>query len=241
MNNPLTTSDSYSPVTFEEAPGLKFFVDSIDFERTPESQKLTVRIEHGDGFTDAILTTENTEDIEHLVIQYMEKAREILPDVHLNFAEIAWNSDGEIGLNLSVKLPAHVGILSDEGFKLQELAQVQSENTGNSLSLEFSEYFRGNLFPLKVPVEFQSQTFRAHQQTMWAEMALQGFQKNVRDFQYTKNVREPIREKPTPILRQIMWKVDTPKTREYSAIILLTIVTYIAMVILCAWIESLKR
>lgn len=241
MSEPTNQNESDSPVTFEEAPGKKFFVDSIEFARTPDAQSLAVRIDHGNGTAVATLSTENTEDMERLVIEYMERAQAVVPDLYLNFAEIVWNSDKDLCLNLSVNLPGHVGILSDEGFKLLELAQVITENSGNTLSVEFSEYLRGNVIPLRIPSKFQSLTFKAHQQMMWAGMALEGFKENRTDMQYGRRVREQRVEKKVPILRQIMWKIDTPKSREYSIIVVITVVTYLITMILCAWIESLKR
>jgi len=231
-------------VVLDDAPGKRFFVDSIEFTRTQDSQSLPVEIEHSGGSTIATLTTENTEDLEKLVLDYMEKAKTLDEGINLNFAEIVWDSDNDLSLVISITLPHQVGILSDEGFRLQELAQVISETTGNRMSVEFSEYQRGNLLPLKVPKNYQSITFEANQKIMWARMAADGFKETVRNQHFERRVREPHKrpnEIKTAILRQVIWKIDTAKTREYSAIVLITIITYVVCLVLCAWIESLKH
>lgn len=231
-------------IILDEAPGKRFFVDSIDFTRTPDAQSLSVEIEHSGGNSVVKLTTENTEDLEKLVLDYMEKAKALDPGVNLNFAEIVWDSDSDLSLVLSITLPHQIGILSDEGFKLQELAQSISETTGNRMSVEFSEYQRGNLLPLKIPKNFQSITFEVNQKLMWAEMAADGLKESVRNQQFERRVREPYKrpgESKTAILRKVIWKIDTPKTREYSAIVLITIITYVVCLVLCTWIESLKH
>ncbi|MBX3150388.1 hypothetical protein KF728_09590 [Candidatus Obscuribacterales bacterium] len=231
-------------VTLPGIPGKKFYFDSIDFNRTEHAQTLSVKVDHQLGTMTANLRTENTEDLERLVLEYMEKARVIVPDVRLNFAEIVWESDEELSLVLSITLPVGIGIMSDEGFKLQDLAQLISDTSGNRVSVEYSEYRRGNIIPLKIPAEFQSNTFQEHQKLMWAHMALDGMARGAGD----RGFEQRLRDKPKhlgaengSILRQIMWKIDTPKTREYSAIILITIITYVVCLFLCAWIESLKR
>lgn len=231
-------------ITLDEAPGKKFYVDSIEFKRSSDAQKLSVEVEHSNGIAIANVQTENTEDLERLVLQYMEKARSIQADLRLNFAEIVWESDEDLSLVVSIKLPPDVGIMSDQGFKLQELAQVISDTSGNAISAEYTEFRRGNIIPLKIPREFQSDTFEFHQKMMWARMASDGFEQALRNQHFEQRVKirpQLVGEKKVSILRQIVWRIDTPKTREYSAIVIITIVTYVACLILCTWIESLKR
>jgi hypothetical protein len=244
MSEPKSDDRSRDPIVLDEAPGKRFFIESIEFTRTPEAQSLPVEIEYSGGKTVVTLTTENTEDLEKLVLEYMEKAKAIDQGVDLNYAEIVWDSDRDLVLVLCITLPHQVGILSDEGFKLQELAQSMSETNGNPMSIEFFEYQRGNVLPLKIPKNFQSSTFEYHQKVMWARMAADGFKEAVRNQHFERRVREPHKRpdvSKAAILRQVVWKIDSPKTREYSAIVLITIMTYVACLILCTWIESLKH
>lgn len=242
MNNFINSNEMNSSITLDEAPGKTFIVDGIDFSRTTDAQILRVEVDSDGKKVPVTLQTENTEEMERLVVEFMEKAQAVCSDVTLNFAELVWDydDDNNLHLALSLTLPANVGILSDEGFKLQELGQLLSENSGNPLSLEFSEFRRGNVLPLKLPAKFQSRTFEFHQKMMWARMALEGLNASKAGKPFEVQLRKK-HEKKIPILRQVIWKIDTPKTREYSAIVIITIVTYFLCVALCVWIESLKR